>query len=399
MEGYERSYSFSIIGLNTLWETVDDARFLKQDAEEIMAALKDQMRVVPFCEYLKRYVYLRSGTVGSYRSIPEEEYRDTICDAFYATGTPVSMKKMTTRVPVRIASWLQQESARRSAVLLLGFGLSMSVQDVNDFMMKALHDHALDMDDPVEAICSYCYERQYGFLKMRQLMQVLKEAEEGAPLKQLIERNQPAEREASRKVATEDEKLIQSILDGKKKENPDSQMARTRRHFQELLSRALASIHREQPICNGMNHEKEKNEAAAGAIQDVLYASIPKEKHGNLLAEVHSSLTKVIAGKRLSRQRLSRLMRREEEPTRYDLMTLLFLIFAREQADTGRKERFVRYYEETGGILDDCGYGPMYTAAPYECFLMMCMLSVDPLGTFSDVLEMSYQREEDGADA
>ena len=35
--------------------------------------------------------------------------------------------------------------------------------------------------------------------------------------------------------------------------------------------------------------------------------------------------------------------------------------------------------------------GSLYPVNPYESFLMMCMLSVDPLGTFGDVLEMSYE--------
>ena len=35
--------------------------------------------------------------------------------------------------------------------------------------------------------------------------------------------------------------------------------------------------------------------------------------------------------------------------------------------------------------------GPLYIANPYECFILMCLLSEDPLGTYSDVLEVSYR--------
>jgi len=126
-------------------------------------------------------------------------------------------------------------------------------------------------------------------------------------------------------------------------------------------------------------------------IEEVLYASVPKEKHGNLLALTNSSLLEVLAGKRLSRQRLSRLMNGEEEPTRYDLMTLSFLIYAKTKIQMDAKERSFKFMEDTNRVLADCGFGEMYPADPYECFLMMCMLSMEPLGTFNDVLEMSYE--------
>ena len=392
MEIMERSFSFTARGLNRMLETVDDPVFREQDAEKIIAALRDQMRVVPFCEYLKRYVYLRSGMVGSYRDVSPEEYRDTVCDAFYATGTPASMKHLSTRVSTRVAGWLQQGKVRRSVVLLLGFGLSMSREDVNEFLTKALHEHQLDEDDPLEAVCVYCYERHYGFLKMRQLMQVLEDAEAGRPIHALIEQNQPAGREASREVAAADERLILEILERKKEPGLKGQRKRTLRHFEDLYRQAERITGPEQPSeepaeAGGAERKGKK----LSGIENVLYASVPRERHGNLLAEINSSLLEVIAGKRLSRQRLSRLINGEEEPSRYDLMTLNFLIFAKEQSFRDPKEKAFRFMEDTNGILRDCGYGELYPADPYECFLIMCMLSVDPLGTFGDVLEMSYE--------
>ena len=34
--------------------------------------------------------------------------------------------------------------------------------------------------------------------------------------------------------------------------------------------------------------------------------------------------------------------------------------------------------------------GPLYVANPYECFVLMCMLSVSPLETYTEVIEKSY---------
>ena len=37
---------------------------------------------------------------------------------------------------------------------------------------------------------------------------------------------------------------------------------------------------------------------------------------------------------------------------------------------------------------------PLYPANPFESFVMMCMLTDDPLGSFADVWELSYDAEE-----
>ena len=54
------------------------------------------------------------------------------------------------------------------------------------------------------------------------------------------------------------------------------------------------------------------------------------------------------------------------------------------------KTRFLEFVDDTNTILNECSMGEILTSNPYECFIMMCMLSEDPLGTYADVLEMSY---------
>ena len=48
----------------------------------------------------------------------------------------------------------------------------------------------------------------------------------------------------------------------------------------------------------------------------------------------------------------------------------------------------------TNRMLNECGMGPLYVANPYECFVLMCLLSVSPLETFSEVWEKSYEENE-----
>ncbi len=46
--------------------------------------------------------------------------------------------------------------------------------------------------------------------------------------------------------------------------------------------------------------------------------------------------------------------------------------------------------EETNALLERCFLGELYISNPYECFVLMCLLSEDPLGTYADVWELSY---------
>ena len=50
------------------------------------------------------------------------------------------------------------------------------------------------------------------------------------------------------------------------------------------------------------------------------------------------------------------------------------------------------FTEETNGLLSSCGFGELYAALPYDCFLMLCLLAEDPMMTYTDVWERSYSK-------
>ena len=50
----------------------------------------------------------------------------------------------------------------------------------------------------------------------------------------------------------------------------------------------------------------------------------------------------------------------------------------------------MQFLNTTNEILEKCGMGELYVSNPYECFVLVCILSDDPLGTYADVWEMSY---------
>ena len=49
-----------------LYDVVDQETFLDQDADLIYQSLKTKMRLIPFSDHLKRYIYRKAGLTGEY---------------------------------------------------------------------------------------------------------------------------------------------------------------------------------------------------------------------------------------------------------------------------------------------------------------------------------------------
>lgn len=57
--------------------------------------------------------------------------------------------------------------------------------------------------------------------------------------------------------------------------------------------------------------------------------------------------------------------------------------------------RYHHFLEEIQKILHKCGMSEIYIVNPYECFLLMCLLTDCPPAVFADIWEMSYE-DKDG---
>ncbi|MBQ3277920.1 MAG: hypothetical protein IJG94_02015 [Clostridia bacterium] len=376
---YERSYCFTALGEASLFHT---ASYLStpgnMDAAMIVSALKEQICSIPFSDYLKRYVYQRSGMIGSFRKISQEKYVQTVLDAFQETGTPGSMRHPDTRLVTCIRRWFEQASVRRSAVLLLGFGLSMPIEDVNDFLTKAIHDHTLDEDNPLEAICAYCYRNAYRYAKMEQLWHLYERSSAAVEA-------QPAPAQPSG-ISDADFQFVRRLAKQPNENWLTPTVMKTRETFMKLYTEANQCIQNDR-----MSSGKASGPLPPHALEDVLCASIPRNSHGNLIPEFNSGIRETISGKRFSRQHIHELLHSTIEPTRYDLLTLCFFICAsRVDQQPDPQNRYRQFVDDANRILLDCGFGPVYVADPYESFILICVLSVDPLGTYADVLEQSY---------
>ena len=164
-------------------------------------------------------------------------------------------------------------------------------------------------------------------------------------------------------------------------------------------------------------------------IEETIYSGISYNEDLNLQSMGDSSLKDVFGRYRLTRARMSSLQKRKIKVERYDLITLLFFIHAYQieveeasSSDADRKsresaaassddaqkiselekivspdsvimKRFEQFTKEADNTLAECGMIRLYPVNPYESFVMLCILSKNPLDSFSDVWYQSYHTE------
>lgn len=427
-ETLNRSYNFTMKAWDRMYDAVDHQYFQEMDSDLIYESLEKGLKPVPFGDYLKRYIYRKSGMTGSFREVPLKDYQIIIMDAFRDHQTPASFTLTTAKLSALSRNWLTQQTVKRQVVLLLGFGLGMSEEDVNDFLYKALHEQALNTQDPMETICLYCYRHGYGYYKYEQLMKIYGQMEAEQLDMKLIYDLQPAGRAESIQSVQDDAKLMTYLASLKTKSGTSRAADAAMAAFLELYDRARDLIAeeynreseaenklhlqalREELDRNDRLYEEDKRirlQKAAAAkktwtrddisesdLEHVLCSAIPTDRNGNLTPAKKSTLNAQFEGKRFSRKHINEILLKHTDVDRFDLITLNFLIYA-EQADRipNTRKRYSAFIESTNRILESCGMGPLYVTNPYECFVLMCILSVSPLETYADVTEMSYREE------
>ena len=112
---------------------------------------------------------------------------------------------------------------------------------------------------------------------------------------------------------------------------------------------------------------------------------------GNLKKMSASILAKHFSQKRFSRQRITSIFNHKMLVERFDLITLKFFIISQEMDEEDPYIRYRQFLDQTNEILHRCGMGELYIVNPYECFLLMCLLTDCPLAAFADIWEMSYE--------
>jgi len=420
--------AFTEMAWEHLYDAVDNPYFEDLDSELIYEALENQLQLIPFGDYLKRYIYRKYKMTDPFEQVPLQEYQAIIRESFHKNRTPASFTPGTAKLNALSKNWLTQTSVNRQVVFLLGFGLSMTEEDVMHFLTYVLREQGINMKDPFEVICWYCFAHGYGFDKYQELNEKYarlteKETSEDKLFSQETVYVRHMVREA------EDEEQLMEILAQLKKENASYKLSVTARKFflslfeeaktiiadiynrdeKEKLDNKTSEYKRKLEVNDHLTQE-EKNrriqkmnqtgkafapeDITERDIEQIICSAIPLDRHGNLTKAKAGSLNEQFTGKRFSRQHIRQVLDGKTEVNRFDLITLKFFVFSQHPDEySNTRKRYRHFIDSTNEILEQCSMAPLYVANPYECFILMCILSDDPLGTYADVWELSYNKE------
>ena len=328
--------------------------------------------------------------------------------------------------------WLRGDNVKRSTIFLLGFGLNMTDQEVSMFLTKVLKEQDFQFEDPSETIYWHCF---HCGLPYSRAVSLLKEYENidapGNPefwekvrgslpvylsnpekLREYLCYLKSCRVDPQETVFREFQILYERAVNvartvlhpGKESaERDNSHIGASGFESVHAGSSGIESVHAgssgiesvhvggsEIESVHAGGSEIENLPTGASDIENVLCNGIPKTGAKNLSPASKSMLRRQFAKKRMSRQHIGRLLRREAPVERFDLISLLFLVYAVAVEPEWPYERYIRFIDEINDLLKRCRMMELYPVNPYESFVLMCLLTETPLTTYNDVWEMSY---------
>ena len=394
-------YDFTKRAQHGLETVVNSAHFRDRSPELILSYLVGKMYRVSFGDHLKRYIYERFKMNAPFSSLKADDFAKIILSSFEKNEAPFSFGPTKRKASVTVRKWLTQQSVRRSVVFLLGFGLGMDVRDVEMFLTKVIGERSFNMADHQEVIARYCYSNGLRYEESQKWLRYYESIDEqDMPDLSYV----PSGIEDMKDESDFRDYLrylrLRVRYEGKKQE--------AYLEFETLLSKVISQIARESDAPLPVPQKADESVQAAelnGAdvsyrmVEERLYSGISFSNGGNLLGMQDSALRNAFQSYRLSRQRISRLMRHQLKVERYDLITLLFYLYAQDDpvvADPEQqKARCMHFVDEMNSILSRSGMIHLYPVNPYESFIMLCLLSPDPWESFCEVWYQSYQSEAD----
>lgn len=388
-----QDYEFTRRAAQRFRQVVSLEDFEDEDADVIFHYLYKEMELVSFGDHLKRYIYERAGLEEPFSEVPKDVYREIVVESFHETCTPKSMKPTSAKLSSLVNNWLSQASVKRETVFLLGFGLRMSVEDVSDFLTRVLREQDFDFRNPDEVIFWYCYCNHYEYYKAQEYR------ERYAGLEPKKDTGEAAAIYAGGLSLDTEEKLFDYLAHVKAgADDPMSEKSQAFQEFLRLLYHAkeiIAAMYQQDEEEKKRGKVWTAEDISASDVEKVICSGIPVNKMGNLKKMSASILAKHFSQKRFSRQRINSILKHNFPVERFDLITLEFFIVSQEMADDDPYQRYRHFLEEIQGILEKCGMSEIYIVNPYECFLLMCLLTDCPLAVFSEIWEKSYEEAEE----
>ena len=396
-----RDYEYTKRASHDINAVVSSSDFRTKSPEAILTFLTEKMYRVSFGDYLKRYLYEHFGLRKPYSACTMEDFSRLIADSFRENDVPFSFEPTTRKPSATIRKWLTQYSVRRQVVFLLGFGLKMSCRDVEDFLTKVLNESSFNMIDYKEVIYQFCFRNSLSFHKAGELIRGYETSGSGSS-DTMDQSGSPA---GFRIGKMETEKELNNYLRFLKYQvRYEQKKAAARSAFERLLIQTAFLIAQEREasrmdhlnagISSGRTEQVDPSSISYQMIEETLYSGISPTEDGNLRPMDDSSLSETFQRYRLTRQRINGIMKKKVPADRFDLITLLFYIYAQKDTESSdlraRKEQCLSFIDEMNEILVSSGMGKLHPVNPYESFLLLCLLSLDPWESFCEVWSRSY---------
>ena len=327
---------FTTYARRSVEKVTHDPYFRDSDPEMILDALMNEIRGVSFGDYLKRYIRKKRQEDPSAAG-DETDDLDYLCDRFRKNGVPISFTPTSAKIKALARNWLAQRTVNRSVVLLLGFALEMSPDEVNEFLAKALREPRLDPKDPFEVICWYCYRFHLPYatfetLRNRFSAGPAKAAEELLQLENTVRvRNDMNSIGTEAQLAAYLTRLGQARVSGRQSVSAGKQFDQLYRKACALVAKMKTEMEKDDADTNAGRYADQisrsdrffdfqkrelvrkrretyrvytADEITPADLENVLYSAIPKDRHGNLVPMKESLLNLQFSGKRLNRMHI-----------------------------------------------------------------------------------------------
>ena len=363
--------------------------------------LLSQKSHVTFCDHLKRYLYEHVHFDKPYSNITINDYAGQIIRLFKTNDMSISLQPTTRKPLATVKKWLTQGSVNRSVIFQLGFGLKMTAQEVDAFLKKAISESTFNMADYEEVIYQYCFFNQLSYRRAVTLLEFYQSIETPSAESSQIKQFHIGK-------MTSDEELYEYLRFLKYNVKYELKNNKAYAYFDLLLGRVRSIIASERRFTNSAHVSAGISENTKGLmtsaisnqiIEETIYSGISYNEDMNLQSMGDSSLKDVFERYRLSRSRINSLQKRKSKVERFDLITLLFVIYSNAHntedfANTRHnnpKELCMRFAKEANSILTQCGMIHLYPVNPYESFILLCLLSEDPWESFCETWYQSYR--------
>ena len=385
-----RDYDYTLRSKQNLERIKNSKDFRNKSAETIFQYLYNQMELVSFNDFLKRYVYTISDIQRPFSSVSDEEFREIIVSTFKENNAPFSFHPTVKRPTAIVKGWLTYKSGQRNIVFLLGFGLKMSPRDVSQFLTSVLKEHDFDFSDPKETIFWYCFRNKLPYSC------ALKLYEESVCADSSCDSNSCFDCNHSVRYVKNDRKLLaylSQLRTGNQKNYDDFayyEFERLLNHTKHIIAQIYTDSSRY--VEDEKNRKWCAEEITIADIEKILCDGIPFDKNGNIKNTHDSVLAEHFHYRNFSRQHISNVLKQKTKVNRFDLITLLFFIYSQDANQEQPENRCCAFVDEINEILKNCGMAAIYPVNPYESFILMALLSQDPFVVYSEVLELSYQQ-------